>query len=77
MSNVASNGRLLTPQETELLLGVLRNFEQKYQAKPDAAVQLISEGKSSRDEKLNPAELAAYAGVASVILNLDETITKQ
>ena len=28
------------------------------------------------DDKLDPAELAAYTAVASIILNLDETITK-
>jgi len=29
------------------------------------------------DESLDPVELAAHAAVAAVILNLDETITKE
>jgi Protein of unknown function (DUF1553)/Protein of unknown function (DUF1549)/Concanavalin A-like lectin/glucanases superfamily/Planctomycete cytochrome C len=64
-------------REVKLLLGVLGNFEQKYHAQPDAALHFVSTGKSPRNETLNSAELAAYTGVASVILNLDETITKQ
>ena len=33
-------------------------------------------GESKRDEKLDPAELAAWTIIASTLLNLDETITK-
>ena len=40
-------------------------------------MRLIDVGESSRDSRLDPAELAAWTTVASVILNLDETITKQ
>ena len=32
--------------------------------------------KARSDEKLDQAELAAWTTVASVILNLDETVTK-
>jgi hypothetical protein len=41
-----------------------------------AALKLLSVGESQRDEKLDVAELAAWTTVASVILNLDETVTK-
>ena len=37
----------------------------------------LSQGESPRDEKLDASELAAYTTVASLILNLDETITKE
>jgi hypothetical protein len=33
-------------------------------------------GEHSRDPKLDVRELASYASVASLILNLDKTITK-
>ncbi len=42
-----------------------------------AAEKLLSAGESPRDKHLDVAELAAYTTVASVILNLDEVITRQ
>ena len=41
-----------------------------------AAAKLLAVGESPRDPKLDSAELAAWTTVASVILNLDETVTK-
>jgi len=38
---------------------------------------LLAIGESERDNGLDPVEHAAWTTVASVILNLDETITKQ
>jgi hypothetical protein len=64
-------------KENEVLLGTLRQFAERYQSRPDAAVQFISQGESARDEKLSAVELAAYTALASLILNLDETITKE
>jgi hypothetical protein len=42
-----------------------------------AATKLLSVGESRRDKRLDVAELAAWTTVASAMLNLDETITKQ
>jgi len=42
-----------------------------------AAKELIKQGDSKADPKLNPVELAAYTVTASALLNLDETITKE
>jgi hypothetical protein len=47
-----------------------------FQKNPDGAKKLLAAGESPRDEKLDASELAAYTTVASMILNLDETITK-
>ena len=47
-----------------------------FKAKPDAAAKLLATGESPADDKLDKPELAAYTTVASMILNLDETITK-
>ena len=47
-----------------------------YQKDADAVKKLLSVGESPRNEKLDPAALAAWSTVASVVLNLDETITK-
>jgi hypothetical protein len=56
-----------------LLDGRFKVFRQDRQA----ALRLLSVGESRRNNKLDVAELAAYTTVASVIFNLDETITKQ
>ena len=41
------------------------------------AEALLRNGDSAVDPKLNKQELAAWTTVASMILNLDETISKQ
>ena len=42
-----------------------------------ARSKLLAVGESPRNPRLDVAELAAYTTVASVIFNLDETVTKQ
>ena len=44
---------------------------------PKEAAQLLAVGEKRNDTKLKIEELAAYAVIASLILNLDEVITKQ
>jgi hypothetical protein len=68
-----------SPKERELstMRGALDKFEVYYKSNPKAADAFVSQGKSPRDSRLDPATLAAYTGIASLILNLDETITKQ
>jgi hypothetical protein len=41
-----------------------------------SAEKLLKVGESPRDEKLDPAELAAWAMVANAVLNLDEVVTR-
>ena len=65
------------PQEQRVLLDALGQFQARYKAKPDAAVKYLSQGNSPRDPKLDTTELAAYTALASLIFNLDETITKE
>ncbi len=47
-----------------------------YRKHPDAASRLLKVGESESDGRLDAAELGAWTVVASVILNLDETVTK-
>jgi hypothetical protein len=47
-----------------------------YRDDPDAALKLLRVGEAPRDESLDVPELAAWTMVASTILNLDETVTK-
>lgn len=64
-----------TRELTVLKQSLDRNLA-RYQRDPEAAKKLISAGESPVPAALNPVELAAYTLVANVILNLDETITK-
>ncbi len=66
------------PSEPELgvLLNSLENFDERYRRDREAAISLVSHGEHPRNENLDVAELAAHAAVASLILNLDEVITK-
>ncbi len=56
-----------------------RVFEQQlatYRDNPKAALKVLQIGEAPRREQLDAAELAAWALVASTILNLDEVLTK-
>jgi hypothetical protein len=64
-------------RETGVLHGLLQTRRAEYRRTPQAAVKLLSVGEAPRDNRLDPRELAAWTTVASVILNLDETITKE
>ena len=63
--------------EREILRRSLNRYFDRFQTTPADAEQILSAGESPRNENLEPAEHAAYAAVASMILNLDETVTKQ
>lgn len=62
--------------ETQVLLKTYRLRLQRYQQDPASAKSLIGVGESSRDASLNESDLAAWTSVMSLILNLDEAITK-
>ena len=46
-------------------------------ADPERATAFLSAGESPPDPGLDPVELAAWTSVASLLLNLDETITRR
>lgn len=70
-------GREPNQKELQTLLGSLAFYKDLYQTDPKAAAALIGQGESPRDKTIPPSELAPYTAVASLILNLDETITKE
>jgi hypothetical protein len=63
--------------ETRILLNHLRAQLEDFGKDTNAAARLLSVGAKPSDRKLNAVEVAAYATVASLILNLDEVITKE
>ena len=52
-------------------------FSESFRANAGAAREFLKQGESAVRPGLDEAELAAYAGVAGLLLNLDETITKE
>ena len=66
-----------TPGEAKVLGDALAGYLNEFKANPGAAARYLSQGESPRDEELDVSELAAYATLASMILNMDETITKE
>jgi hypothetical protein len=68
--------RQATPQETDLLLGQLEAARSAFAGDPASADEFLTVG----ERKLPPREAvewAAYSAVMSVILNLDEVVTKE
>jgi hypothetical protein len=72
-----ASARFPDAREKQVLLRGLEHYHQKFAADPESARRFVHNGDSSVDSKLDVTELAAYSAVASVILNLDETITKE
>jgi uncharacterized protein DUF1549/uncharacterized protein DUF1553/cytochrome c len=67
------------PNDAELavLMKRLQLLRETFSKDEDAAKKLISVGGSKPNDKLNADDLAAYTGVATLLLNLDETISKE
>ena len=59
------------------LRGLYEGQLQAFREEEKRAEELLTFGESKRDPDLDPAELAAWTTVASVILNLDEVLTKE
>jgi len=63
--------------ESRVLLDRLRILRGNYRQDAAAARKVIAVGESKADASLAPDELAAWTGIASVVLNLDETLTSE
>jgi hypothetical protein len=73
-----ATGRLPKAEEQKVLLAGFERNLQQYRQNPKAALNLmISSREFPIDERLDVCELAAYTTQASLILNLDEVITKE
>ncbi|RYG18977.1 DUF1553 domain-containing protein, partial [bacterium] len=67
--------RIPDAKDTAILLSALELLRTQYQADPDSAKKLIATGESTPDPALDPVDLAAFTGIASLLLNLDETLS--
>ncbi len=64
-------------KEVQVLLRHLTKQLDSFKRDTEAVKKLLAVGERRNDDKLDKAELAAYATTASLLLNLDEVITKQ
>ncbi len=71
-----ATARYPTKDESAVLLKLYEDQLQTYRKDAEAAMKLISVGDSPRNMELDPAEHAAWTMIGSVLLNLDETVTK-
>ena len=72
----AATGRKPRPDEVAVLMRTLEKFRADFAAHPEEAAALLKVGASPLDPAIPAPELAAATSVASMILTLDETITK-
>src|SRR5262249_19457613 len=72
-----ATARAPEPGELQALARGLARYRQTFGSDREAAVRYVRHGESPIDARLDPAELAACTATAEVILNLDETITKE
>ena len=72
-----ATSRWPTSVEREKLRAGFQFQLDQFQKDPQSAVKLISAGEYPINQKLDVVELAAYTTMASLILNLDQTISKE
>jgi len=72
-----TTSRVPTAAESAVLARIYETQLKLFQANPQAAGQLLSYGEAPRNMSLDAADLAACTMVANVLLNLDETVTKE
>ena len=69
--------RFPTAQERGILQARLETLRRQYAADPEAARLLVTTGEAARPESLDPAEHAAWTALCSLLMNLDETLTRE
>ena len=65
------------PQLLSILEKGYADYRARFKKDRGAAAKLIAVGASPLAEDVDPVELAAHTAVASVLLNLDETVTNK
>lgn len=71
-----SLGRTPTPDEQTLLLDLMQSAQQRFVANPTAVDQLLPAGPALAKETANRIEWAAWTTLCSVLLNLDEAVSR-
>jgi hypothetical protein len=71
-----ATGRAPDAEEQRILLRTFDKAKASFSADDAGARALLAIGAAKPDASIPPVELAAYAAVANLILNLDEVVTK-
>jgi hypothetical protein len=69
-------GRDASPAEANVLGALLQKHRQQYEADKKSAEAILTVGISPQPKNVDTAELAAWTSVSRVLLNLNETITR-
>jgi mono/diheme cytochrome c family protein len=64
-------------EEKSVLLAALARLRREFADDPTAAKKLLAVGESKRNDKLDVIEHAAWTALATALLNLDETLTRE
>jgi hypothetical protein len=72
-----ATGRAPSPLEATILVRAFQTQVGRFQSRPGSAEKYLAQGESPRAKDLPAEQLAAYASVASMVLNLDEVVTKE
>jgi hypothetical protein len=70
-----ATGRPPGDKELERLTTAYQRYHESFRQDPASAKSLLSVGEFRADAQLDVAELAAFATIGSILLNLDETIS--
>lgn len=70
-------GRSPDGAEMKILKGSLATFRDRFAKEPESVGPLLDMGVLPYSKKFDKAEIAAFATLASTVLNLDEAITKE
>jgi hypothetical protein len=74
---VLATSRAPSKAELKVVADTHRSFLERFQSDLDGATKLLTTGEAPRDSSLDPAQHAAMTMTASLLLNLDETLTKE
>ncbi len=69
--------RFPSENESRVLLARLKSLRGAYVQDSGAAGKVLAVGESKPDPSLTPGELAAWTGIASLVLNLDEALSSE
>lgn len=71
-----ATSRAPTTAELATLRRSLQKYTERFRQSPGAAEQFVGQGEAPRNKSLDVVELAAHTAVASVLINMDESISK-